>query len=56
MLHATGDAPISWLEGAATVVVRADEEVLGRFVFADEFDFFYGFRPRLSIAHEEDRL
>jgi len=38
LLQMTGDAPISWLRSAATVVVRAGAVALGRFVVSDKFD------------------
>lgn len=38
VLRAAGDAPVLWLGGAATVIVRAGSDVLGRFVVAGPFD------------------
>lgn len=37
-LHATGNAPTSPLGGAATLVVRAGEQVFGRFVVSENFE------------------
>lgn len=61
VLQLRGDAPISWLGGAATVVVRAGEEVLSRFVVSDRFDLRLRIpaaalnRSRGQLSFESDR-
>lgn len=54
-LHASGDAPTSWLGGAATVVVRAGDEILGRFVLSDRFDLRLRI-PAAALNRSQGRL
>lgn len=55
MLKAAGDAPLAWLGAAATVVVRAGDEVLGRFLVSDTFDLRLRI-PAAALTRSRGRL
>lgn len=54
-LRAAGDAPVEWLGGAATVIVRAGGEVLGRFEVAGRFDLRLRI-PAAALERSQGRL